>query len=147
MSLNLIPMEIKVVTISIFDTKQFYSEPSKTICIGGIQGGSQQQQEEKEEEEKTPPIEWDIMPSYFIQVTKIDLVEDEEICIKLTADKVETEDRRTFQIRDIGKTDEDELEMISIEKQDMNGTVEVDIDEDHDEEYNLGIYDENDNIN
>ena len=63
------------------------------------------------------------MSSYFMQITSVD---GEEFRIKLIPDKIETKQRRKFNVREIGKNT-DLSEKIKIYKTKDSRDVEIDI--------------------
>eukprot|EP01083_Nonionella_stella_P230130 813836_1 len=144
--LELLPIQIQIITMCKFDKATFYSEPSDTIDIGNL-SKSKPHTETTEVHQfesaplipdqtnptapSVPEIGWDVMPHYFMQIVSVD---EDEFSIKLIPNKLDAK-KRKFVIRDWIQSDV--KKQIKINKNKESGTTDIRIDEDHADVYQL----------
>eukprot|EP01084_Bolivina_argentea_P281365 481395_1 len=82
--------------------------------------------------------------SYFIQITE---VTNEKFTVRLDTANVEITTIKRYTIRDVLDMDQDELAEVSITKNRRFGTDDIYFEDDHDEKYQISLYDEDDYSN
>eukprot|EP01083_Nonionella_stella_P174827 607123_1 len=152
--LELLPIQIQIITMCKFDKATFYSEPSDTIDIGNLSKSKPHTETTEVHHRESAPlipdqtnptapsvpeIGWDVMPHYFMQIVSVD---EDEFSIKLIPNKLDAK-KRKFVIRDWIQSDV--KKQIKINKNKESGTTDIRIDDDHADVYQLALFHEKHN--
>ncbi len=135
--LSLIPIEIKIITVSVFKDKRYFSDPL-SLRIGPIPIFEEKTEETPEQkmEEK-----WDEKLLYFMQITSINA---DDFHIELKSDSVAAKHRK-FRIKEIALNEKECVmnKKIIIPKKKYSGKANIDIDESQNGLYQLALCDMN----
>eukprot|EP01084_Bolivina_argentea_P103637 185607_1 len=123
-SLNLLPAQIQIFTVSILSNMQKCISNSIDVYVDC-----------ENAEQK-----WDETLQYFMQITS---VSDEDFCIRLSADTIDETKHRRFIIKEVRNDDKKSMkdQKIMVRKNKLYGEQIIDIDNEHDETYYLFLYD------